>query len=393
MSVVLPSNLSRPRPRREDFRQFPNYALARLAETMRGPLRWWCSWAAGGVAPVPPEQWRRGVIIGPNHIGDVLYNTPSLPALRAGLPNCTWAYAVSGPSAQVLAGNPFLDEVISIEDPGGFPKRLANFRAALAPRKFDVALTYAGGTAWQDLAIAAASGIPNRIGYVHKGFSGLTTHPVSLRFPQPFPAYFRDLVCQLIGQPPDIVPSLQPLVYPGSEHREAVDRLSAQWGLDWNRQPVLACAVTSRQPYGIWPKDRFLETVRRVREQENCAVIFFGAKSDGEELRALAAPLGDGTYVVAGELDLRAVVALLQRCRAALTPDSGPRHLANAAGVPVVFLRNLFNREIETGAYCATDHDMVPSGIELVDPAQQAAAFARIKPEQVAARLVELLRS
>ncbi len=360
---------------------------------MRTPLRWACGRMTGGAAPTPPEQWRKGVIIGPHHIGDVLYNTASLPALRAGLPHCSWSYIVSGPSAQVLEGNPHLEEVIRVEDPGGFRTRLKNNRAALAPRHFDVALTYAGGSAWEDLLIAAASGIPNRIGYVHKGFSGLTTHPVSIRFPQPFPAYFRDLVCQLMGQPSEAIPSLQPLVYSDSGHEAAVDQLAASWGLDWKKHPVLACAVTSRQPFGIWPKERFLETVRYVREREACAVIFFGAKSDGGELRRLAAPLGDGVHVVAGELDLRAIVALLRRCHAALTPDSGPRHLANAAGIPVVFLRNLFNREIETGAYCATDHDLAPPGLELVDPAEQAAAFAQVRTEDVGDQLRRLLRA
>jgi ADP-heptose:LPS heptosyltransferase len=291
-------------------------------------------------------------------------------------------------SAEVLRGNPNLDEVLALDDSG----RSARSRELLAARKFDVALAYAGGLSWRDLLLAARLGIPNRIGYVHKGFSGLVTHPVSIHVPQPFPAYFRDLVSQVIGRPAGEIPALRPLVYPGPEHEAAVDRLSSDWGLDWQADPVLACAVTSRQESGIWPAESFLESIRHVRDRLPCAVIYFGARSDLERLNRLAGRTGPHTFVCAGNLDLRAVVALLRRCRVALTTDSGPRHLANAAGTPVVFVRNISFRAEEAGAYGENDHDMAPREWELVAPADQGALLARIRPEEVGDEVLALLR-
>jgi ADP-heptose:LPS heptosyltransferase len=381
--------MGRPWPRRNDFRRAGNYYLAALSEIARGPLR---RYGRRGAAPTPPSEWRRGILLGPNHIGDVLYNTPALPALRNGLPNCRWSYAVSGTSAQALRNNPYLDEVISIDDPGGSRGWHQRARDVLARHSFDVAIAYAVGSSWKDLWLAASLGIPNRVGYVHKGFSGLVTHPISIRIPQPFPAYFRDLVCQLTGQPPEAVPSLRPLVYPHPREEETVNEWGARAGLDWSARPILACSVTSRQPSGIWPREQFLRAILQTREQLPCTVIYLGAKSDAADLRRLAGRTGPDAFVVAGELDLPAVVALLRRCRAALAPDSGARHLANAAGTPVVFLRNLFNRKIETGVYCDTDHDLAPDRLELVDPAEQAAAFAAVDSATVAAELVRLLR-
>ena len=330
------------------------------------------------------------MILGPSHIGDVLYNTASLPALRAGLPDCRWTYVAAGASAQVLRGNPCLEEVVAVEESENYPAHLARLRALLAPRRFDVALTYASGGNWRELVAAANAGIPNRIGYVHKGFSGLVTHPVTIRFPQPFPAYFRDLVCQLTGaNPVTAVPSLRPLVHPTAADEQAVDRVGERLGLNWNA-PILACAVTSRQPSGIWPRERFLESIRHVRERQPCTVIYFGATTDASELRQLADQSGPGAHVLAGDLEPRGVVALLRRCRGALTADSGARHLANAAGIPVVFVRNISFRHVEAGAYCDTDHDMAPPDLELVPPAEEAAAFARIAPVDVAEEVLRL---
>jgi ADP-heptose:LPS heptosyltransferase len=343
-------------------------------------------------APISPQQWRKGILLGPSHIGDVLYNTPALPALRAGLPDCAWTYVVSGPSAQVLQGNPYMNEVISIDESGSFAAQMAHSRDVLSKHNFDVVIAYGIGSSWKDLSLAILSGIPNRVGYVHKGFSGLVTHPVSIRHPQPFPAYFRDLVCQLVKQPPESIPSLKPLVYPGPKHDEVVNRLSDRLGLEWRKQPVLACAVTSRQPSGIWPQDQFLKTVQYVRERERCAVVYFGEKSDAEDLYRLAGQTGLNTFVLAGELDLLSMVAFLRRCNVALTSDSGPRHLANAAGLQVVFVRNISFPQEEAGAYCETDHDMVPKDLEMIAPPEQSAAFAKIAPADVGEWIVKLLQ-
>ena len=388
--ISLPASLSHPWPRRRDFRRLGNYGVGVLSECLRGPMRVWARRKCGGVAPSDPREWRRGLIIGPSHIGDVLYNTASLPALRAGLPDCRWTYAASGAAVEVLRGNPCLDEVVAFEESNTFFDFMAHLRPALASRQFDVVLTYAT-SAWRELFFAALHGIPNRVGYVYKGFSGIVTHPVAIRVPQPFPAYFRDLVCQLTGAPFESIRSLRPHVYPTAAHEEAVEAFRARVGFDWNGPPILACSVTSRQPSGIWPKERFLEAILQVRQQVRCTVIYLGSEADAGDLRELAERTGSGTHVLAGELDLASVVMLLRRCRAALTADSGGRHLANAAGLPVVFVRNILFRHEEAGAYCETDHDMAPPDLEWVPPGQQAEAFARISPAVVAERVASLL--
>jgi heptosyltransferase-2 len=392
VTISLPSSLADPRPRRRDFRRRSNYLVAWLSEELRGSIRRAARRRAHGVAPTAPGEWREGLILGPAHIGDVLYNTASLPALRAGLPNCRWTYLASGASAEVLEGNPHLSRVLAIDDSGGFRAYLARARGELARYHFDVAIAYAVGSSWRDLSLAALAGIPNRVGYVHKGFSGLVTHPVSLHFPQPFPAYFRDLVGQIAENAQAGATSLRPLVYLKAEHEAAVDRISSQRGLDWGKQPVLACAVTTRQRSGTWPPEDFLASIQAVRRQAPCTVVYLGAKSDAAELDRLAAQTGPDTFVLAGELGLLAVVALLRRCRAALTGDSGARHLANAAGVPVVFVRNIANRAVETGAYCETEHDMAPPGVECVLPAREGSVWAKINPQDVTGKVVELLR-
>ena len=52
--------------------------------------------------------------MGHTHIGDILYRTCSLPALREHLPDCEWSYAVTPGTAEVLQGNPHVREILPV---------------------------------------------------------------------------------------------------------------------------------------------------------------------------------------------------------------------------------------------------------------------------------------
>ncbi len=86
---------------------------------------------------------------------------------------------------------------------------------------FDVALCYNSSSTSRDLLFAARLKIPNRIGYPDKGFSGLVTFPIRIQYPQPYPAYFRDLVGQVTSCVPDW--SLRPQIFPTSEDEAAAE--------------------------------------------------------------------------------------------------------------------------------------------------------------------------
>ncbi len=219
-----------------------------------------------------------------------------------------------------------------------------------------------------------------------KGFSSLVTHPIPIRRPQPYPAYFRDLVAHLTAQAPDW--PIRPLVYPDATHEHEA---STAWeSLALRGRPVVAAFVTSRQPSGVWPLAKFGETLRALHQRVDCETLLLGSSADEPVLTALREREQLPSRVVAGMLTLPALVAFLRRCRAALTTDSGPRHLANAAEIPVFFVPNLAVGKIETGRYLDTETDLAPD-LEMVPPAEQAAAFARIDPDQVAALVAAAL--
>lgn len=370
------------------FRSRLNYAMACGTELAAPLLRWQASRSAPG-AVTSPRNWRKTLLIGANHIGDILYRTSSLDALKRGLPECEFDLVAPAPAGEIALGNPALRKIHFFEPPTR--KESAEF-AQLRAERYDSVICYDNGGYNRALKLAVDLGIPNRAGYVQKGFSGWVTHPIALRHPQPFPAYFRDLVAQLTGQEPTW--SLRPQVFPSAEDEHAAAALWQEFGLSQSK-PVLACFITSRQPSGVWPEDRFMETLRQVLAEKSTPVslVLCGAPSDREKLETLRGRLGVSCPILSGQLGLRALVAFLKKCTAVLCTDSGPRHLSNAAGTPVVFVRNLFFSSVEAGLYAgSSEYDFAPP-LELLPPEKQAEAFALVSPTKVAATLLKILQS
>ena len=345
----------------ESFRKRHNLLLGQASEAVRPLLRIAGKVVSRGSATAAPD-WKRGLIIGHNHMGDVLYRTGSLPVLSQALPSCRWSFLTSPESAKVLANNPHVAEVIPYQHEDDSWSMSIDQLRELRRRRFDAVLCSNSLRYYPDLFLATQLGIPNRVSFVHKGMSGLVTHPVPIEFPSPYPAYFRSIVAAVTGKAPDW--SLRPQVFPDAESIRSATSVHSEisGGL-----PVIACVLTTRQAHGNWPGKYLIEILREARRQRRFTVAFCGAPGDARILPGLTEDYPHEKSIVAGRLDLLSFAAFLGQCSALVTLDSGPRHLGNAMSIPVVFARNMSHSRVEAGAYCETETDIAPGGEYLTD--------------------------
>lgn len=367
------------------FRRRHNYYLASATELVAPLLR------AGSRAitgpPSAPGEWREGLILSHSHLGDVLYRTCSLDHLRERLPNCRWSYLVTPAASDVLHGNPAVDDVLPLLDEASGRPSAASVRQLR--RRFDVVLCTNTFRIGADLRLALELRAPNRVAFDFKGLGGLVSHRVALNFPRPYPDYFRQMVASLTGGEPG--GELRPKVYPTAEDRAAATAARARLALP--KGPFIVCAPGARQTSGAAPAQYIASVLRTIAERFAGAVVLVGSRSERAMLADVAAQAAVTPRILAGDLNVRALAAFLAEATAALTQDSGPRHLANAAAVPVFFFRNLAVPRLETGTYCSTETDLAP-GSELLNHSQSVAEYAAANPEIAAATvLAELATS
>jgi ADP-heptose:LPS heptosyltransferase len=225
------------------------------------------------------------------------------------------------------------------------------------------------------------------VAFTHKGLSGIVTHPVDIVYPSPFPAYVRQMVAEITDLAPDW--PLRPLVYPDERDEREADEVWRALA-PASTESVIACFLASRQPLGVWPPERFAKVLRETVARRPARIVLFGGPADAALLDRMSAIIGEQRATRVVGVGLLALVRILARCALVVSTDSGPRHLANAAGVPVVFVRNLNASRIETGSYCNTEYDMAGSE-EWVSRERQGTAFESVRAEAMIERILGLL--
>ena len=112
-------------------------------------------------------------------IGDVVFTTPLLPALKDHYPGSHLTYLVEQSAAPVVRGNPHVDRVWVVDKSRGL-RRVRDdlaLAAAIRAERFDLVIDLHGGprAGW----LAWASGAATRVGYRITGRTWMYTLPVA----------------------------------------------------------------------------------------------------------------------------------------------------------------------------------------------------------------------
>ncbi len=103
---------------------------------------------------------------------------------------------------------------------------------------------------------------------------------------------------------------------------------------------VLLISPCSSHPSRNWHADRYAAVADFAVDQHGMVVVLCGGHSDRELSagKAIESSLKNPVINLIGRDTLPKLIALLRRADIVLSPDSGPVHLANALGTPVIGL-------------------------------------------------------
>lgn len=117
----------------------------------------------------------------------------------------------------------------------------------------------------------------------------------------------------------------------------AADRIPADVARWLDEGPVIALFPGGTFAHKRWPASRFVTLARHVsRERPGVRFLLVGSDFDAPQSAVLRAALGDDALDATGRLGLPELAAVLSRCTAFVGNDSGPCHIASAAGCPTV---------------------------------------------------------
>jgi lipopolysaccharide heptosyltransferase II len=279
-------------------------------------------------------------------LGDVVFTTPLLSALRRHYPEAHISYVVEPDAAPIVEGNPHINELIVAPRRRGMARIADDIRIAkqLAHGRYDLAIDLHGGprSAW----LTWASRAPRRIGYTIPGRSWMYTQVVQRSqdlTPRHSVMNQWDLLAPL--DIPALDPGRDPLQMPDSPHATRdIERYLTEARVD-RSDTLIVIHVSASTRFKRWPEDSFVSLVTRlVRQGTNRKVFFTSGPSDAEAARRIAdaarhglGPLGTA-ILESRQLTLPALRALITRAALFVGGDSGPLHIAATTSVPIVEL-------------------------------------------------------
>lgn len=296
------------------------------------------------------------LIINPFGIGDVLFTTPIIKALKEAHPGCFIGYWCNDRVGDLLRSNRKIDRVFALSRGdikrmyGSYPiKRLsALYRLIRDIRSegFDIAFDYSLDCRyglWSKLA-----GIKRRIGLNYKRRGRFLTDKIDLReySGKHVIEHNLDLLGFVNIEPKDKVPELiiseedragahDILKEHGVASTDILIGVAPGGGASWGKDSI----------YKQWPARKFAELASELIRNSNAKVVLLGSVDEKPIAEIVLGKMGLGKMGqsplnrivdLVGKLNLKELAAVINELGLLICNDGGPLHMAVALGVNTV---------------------------------------------------------
>ncbi len=277
-----------------------------------------------------PQKVRRVVILNFTALGDLLFSTPAIRALKETYSDWRLDLVVNPAFASLVEHSPHLDRLWPFP---GRSWRLLKLMGRLRQEQYDLALILHGNDPEASL-LAQASGAPFIIGSAASPLAFAYSARVERLNPLEHAIEHRLNYVRLLGA--DTQDKRMELTLPPEEEARADTILTRHFG----SPPVLLMAFhpTGSGSYKWWPLENFVELGKYLFETYQASLLIISGADDAPVAESLAARLPGSTLVTGGRYPLVTAAALLKRARLLVANDSGPLHLGLALGVPAIAL-------------------------------------------------------
>jgi len=287
-------------------------------------------------------------------IGDVVMSLPFLAALRRTYPEARLTWLVEEAAADIVLDHPLLDRVLVsrrkswIRDikQGSFKPAWQDFRALLTElrrERYDLVIDLQG--LFKSGIFTFLSGSKRRVGFDR---SRELSHLFFNERLEPFDPDRRALLRYLdvaghLGA--DLDHGVDEYFKSGLPVNENAARKVEQLLAGMKRPMVTLIPAGGSWPTKLWPVEYWAALIQRLTSELDAAVVLAGGAGDmdynQEITRAVDRNNTRGWLDVtdmAGLVSLKVLAEVFRRADLVLGPDTGPLHLAAAAGAPVAAL-------------------------------------------------------
>ncbi|HXP01157.1 MAG TPA: glycosyltransferase family 9 protein [Luteibacter sp.] len=283
--------------------------------------------------PLPPGDSSL-CILRTSAIGDVTHVVPLVRTLQAQAPSTRLTWLVGKLERRLVGDLPGVEFVTF--DKGKGRAGIREVREALTGRRFDALLHMQVALRSNLLSLAVKA--DRRIGYDRARSKDLHGLFVNERIEARSGEHVLDAMASFI-EPLGLKQTevRWDIPVPGDAHEWAAEQLPGE-------APTLLVSPMSSHTVRNWRVERYAAVIDHAMAR-GMRVVLVGGPSEAERglADAILGAVREAPMDLTGKDTLKRFMALLARSAMILTPDSGPMHMANAAGVKVLGLHAASN--------------------------------------------------
>ncbi len=271
----------------------------------------------------------RILIFNVNWLGDVLFSTAVIRNIRRNFPDSFIACAIPGRCYPVLKDNPHLDEVIIFDEKDRHKGTLAklNFIKLIKSKKFDTVFLL--HRSFSRALLCRLAGIPERVGYYTKKRGFLLTKKI--KAPHPAALHRIDYYLTIIEKAGLKVEDRYPEFFIAEEDSKSAEDFLNKHSI---KKGDFLVAIN---PGGNWfpkrwPKEYWAALAERLIAEFGAKIIISGGHQDIKLVQEIQGLMKEKTLSSCGAFNLKQLGALAKQSDLFITSDTGPLHIANAAG-------------------------------------------------------------
>jgi len=279
---------------------------------------------------------RRILIVNVNWLGDTLFVTPFIRAVRENCPDSYIAVLTHSRCREILEGNPRINEIIIYDERRRHRHLLGKFSivSELKSKKFDTAFILRRSLSRTMLLFL--SKIPERVGYDSKRAGFLLTNkvvPSSVSRDMHRVEYFLGLA-RAVGIHPK---SVNYEFFISEKDRDRAAKTLKAGGLK-GRKDFIVINPGGNWDLKRWPAENFARLGDEISSRFNARVALTGADKDIDLCKHVSSLMKAGPVLLCGKTDLKMLAAVFEKARWVISNDSGPMHIAVGVKTPVITL-------------------------------------------------------
>lgn len=280
--------------------------------------------------PLEIEKVNRILLMTTTAIGDTLFSTPAIRAVKETYPNKEVHVLCHARNQLLLRENPYINRLLFYQ---GKRKGIIKLIRELRVGHYDLVVILHSNDP-EAIPLAWATRAPYIIGPGTSRFAEFLSNKVTCTDDNRHAIERRlDFVRALGANTPN---KKMDLFLPSDWDEKGNRVLNAKWKGDF--RPLIGFHPTGSGSYKWWPAEYFVALARELIRRYQARLVIFSSSKEAPVSRSIAENLGEDVLLAHGQYDLLEVAALMKKCRLFVANDSGLLHMALALGIPTLAL-------------------------------------------------------